>query len=62
MGEEEGGLNVDAPLDGLLGLHSPVIVRREVALALRGSHTGEGAAAGVGGLVELAHHSNKIIL
>lgn len=62
MAEEEGGLDVDTPIDGPFSLHSPVIVRRRVTLALRGGHAGKGTATGVSCLVELAHHSNKIIL
>lgn len=62
MGEEEGGLDVDPALDGMFALESPVCLCGRIALALRGGHVSEGAASGVGGLVELAHHSNKIIL
>jgi hypothetical protein len=62
VGEEEGGLDVDPALDGPLSPQLPLLLLGGgVPAALGGADSAEAAAPGVGCLVELAHHINKII-
>ena len=63
MIEQQRGLDLNLPFEGMLVLEAGVFGMRVVVVpaAMRGADSAEGRAPRVAGLVELAHHSNKII-